>query len=183
MDRWLASVERAHSQVSRARKIADDKPADIEDRCTADVCKQYVATRYGTPRSAAGEDEFNDIVKCRLKPLDRGDYAGITFTDAQWAQLQKAFPTGVCDWSRPGVGQGRNVAWLAYQDARGKVIYGGRPMAPAPRSGALRARRWRVAGARPPTPARRRPRARSPRPVPSARRRRRPWRSRCPAAS
>src|SRR3954467_14544398 len=133
MDRWLAAVERDHSQVSRARKVADDRPADIDDRCTADVCKQYVATRYGTPRRGAGEDEYNDIVKCRLKPLQRNDYAGIAFTDAQWAQLQKTFPTGVCDWSRPGVGQQRNLAWLTYQDADGHVIYGGRPMAPAPR--------------------------------------------------
>jgi hypothetical protein len=138
MDRWLAAVERDHSRAARARKIADDKPADLQDRCTADLCKQYVATRYGTPRSAAGGDAYNDIAKCRLKPLDRGDYAGTMFTDDQWAQLRKAFPAGVCDWSRPGVGQQRNIAWLTYQDANGHVVYGGRPMAPAPRSAAVR---------------------------------------------
>ena len=141
MDRWLAAVERDHSHASRARKVADDKPADLQDRCTADVCKQYVATRYGTPRSAAGGDEFNDVVKCRLKPLDRNAYAGITFTDDEWAQLQKAFPTGVCDWSKPGVGQQRNLAWLTYQNAGGGVIYGGRPMGPAPRSRPLASHR------------------------------------------
>ena len=140
-DRWLASVERDHSSRSRARKIVDDKPADLQDRCAADVCKQYVATRYGTPRSVAGGDEFNDIAKCRLKPLRRGDYAGIAFTDDQWARLQKAFPTGVCDWTKPGVGQQRNLAWLTYQDSKGRVIYGGRPMPPAPRSRALPKRR------------------------------------------
>ena len=138
VDRWLAAVERDHSNASRARKIADDRPADIQDQCLADVCKQYVATRYSTPRGVAGEDEFNDIVKCRLKPLDRNAYGGITFTDDQWAQLQKAFPDGVCDWSKPGVGQQANVAWLTYQDADGHVIYGGRPMAPAPRSRPLK---------------------------------------------
>jgi hypothetical protein len=138
MDRWLAAVERDHSGASRARKVVDDKPADLQDRCAADVCKQYVATRYGTPRSVAGGDEFNDIVKCRLQPLRRDAYAGVTFTDDEWAQLVETFPTGVCDWSKPGVGQQRNVAWLAYQDAKGRVIYGGRPMGPAPRSVALR---------------------------------------------
>jgi Tannase-like family of unknown function (DUF6351) len=141
MDRWLAAVERDHSGASRAHKVVADKPSDLQDRCTADVCKQYVATRYGTPRSVAGGDELNDIVKCRLKPLDRNGYAGIAFTDDQWAQVQKAFPSGVCDWSKPGVGQQRNVAWLTYQDSRGRVIYGGRPMAPAPRSVALRTKR------------------------------------------
>jgi hypothetical protein len=133
MDEWLSAVERDHSHVSRARKIADDRPADVRDKCTADVCKQYLVTRYGTPRSAAGGDDYNDIVKCRLKPLNRSDYS-VTFTDAQWAKLKAAFPTGVCDWSKPGIGQQRNIPWLTYQDADGNVIYGGRPMPPAPRS-------------------------------------------------
>ena len=86
----------------------------------------------------AGGDDYNDIVKCQLKPLDRADYDGVTFTDEQWAQLQSAFPDGVCDWTKPGVGQQRNLSWLTYQDARGRVIYGGRPMRPAPRSVPLR---------------------------------------------
>jgi hypothetical protein len=141
MDRWLASVERDHSNASRAHKIVADKPSDLQDQCLADVCKQYAATRYSTPRGVAGEDEYNDIAKCRLKPLDRNAYAGVTFTDDQWAQLQKTFPTGVCDWSKPGVGQQRNVAWLTYQDSRGRVIYGGRPMPAAPRSVALKTKR------------------------------------------
>jgi hypothetical protein len=140
MDRWLAAVERDHSNVSRARKIADDRPADIQDRCTADICKQEAATRYGTPRTVAGSDQLNDIVKCRLKPLRREDLPA-TFTDAEWAQLQTAFPSGMCDWSQPGTGQGRNVAWLAYQDAKGDVVYGGRPMGAPPRSRPLPARR------------------------------------------
>ena len=44
------------------------------------------------------------------------------------------FPTGVCDWSKPGVDQQDTVPWQTYQDARGRVIYGGRPLGPAPRS-------------------------------------------------
>jgi hypothetical protein len=134
MDRWLASVEADHSKTPRSQKIVQDKPADLQDRCTADLCEQYLATRYGTPRSVAGGDKYNDIVKCQLKPLNRADYGAVTFTDDQWAQLQAAFPDGVCDWSKPGVGQQPNRAWLTYQDKRGNVIYGGRPMKPAPRS-------------------------------------------------
>ena len=108
-------------------------PADIKDKCLVDICKQYVATRYGTPRQVAGGSEFNDVVKCRLKPLNRGAHSA-TFTDAEWAQLQHAFPDGVCDWSKPGVGQQDNIPWLTYQDADGKVVYGGRPMGPSPHS-------------------------------------------------
>jgi hypothetical protein len=146
VDRWLAAVERDHSNASRAKKIAADKPSDLQDRCTADICKQTVATRYSTPRGVAGESEFNDIVKCQLKPLNRSDYGDGTFTDAQWAQLEKAFPTGVCDWTKPGVGQQSNVAWLTYQDASGNVVYGGKPMAPAPQSTPVRAARRGRAG-------------------------------------
>jgi hypothetical protein len=72
------------------------------------------------------------------------------FTDAQWATLEKAFPTGVCDWSRPGVEQQATIPWQTYQDRRGRVIYGGRSLGRAPkRSGGGWASRsfagWRAA--------------------------------------
>jgi hypothetical protein len=137
MDRWLAAVEQDRSGAPRARKIVTNRPADIQDRCEADFCKSEASTRYGTPREVAGGDALNDIVKCSLRPLVRTDYT-VTFTDEEWARLQEAFPGGVCDWGKPGIGQGRNVAWLTYQDAKGRVVYGGRPMGPRPRSVALR---------------------------------------------
>jgi hypothetical protein len=31
------------------------------------------------------------------------------------------FPTGVCDWSKPGPGQTGATLWLIYQDGAGKV--------------------------------------------------------------
>ncbi len=76
-------------------------------------------------------------MKCQLKPLDRNDYP-VAFTDSQWTQLEQAFPGGVCDWSKPGVDQGGAVAWLTYQNRKGEVIYGGRPLGKAPRSRPLR---------------------------------------------
>ena len=62
------------------------------------------------------------------------------FTDAQWAQLQNAFPTGVCDFTRPGVEQQDTIPWQTYQTSRGRVIYGGRPMPAPPRSRPVRPR-------------------------------------------
>ncbi|MFL5896393.1 MAG: DUF6351 family protein, partial [Thermoleophilaceae bacterium] len=85
-----------------------------------------------------------DQNKCRLKPLQRSDYT-VTFTDAQWATLQKAFPTGVCDYGRPGVDKQRVVTWLTYLDADGKVIYGGKPLGARPRSTTLRPQRKHTA--------------------------------------
>jgi hypothetical protein len=53
----------------------------------------------------------------------------VTFTDAQWAQLQKAFPSGVCDYTKPGVEQQPSIPWISFADGPG-----GKPLGPAPRS-------------------------------------------------
>jgi len=53
-------------------------------------------------------------VKCRLKPIDPGDYA-VEFTEEERARLRAVFPEGVCDWSRPGVEQqGLAGTWLRF---------------------------------------------------------------------
>ena len=51
---------------------------------------------------------------CQLKPLEKVDY-GVEFTDAEWARLQTTFADGVCDWSKPGVGQTVTPrTWLSF---------------------------------------------------------------------
>jgi hypothetical protein len=79
-------------------------------------------------------------MKCQLQPLRRDDYP-VSFTDAQWSSLQQAFPGGVCDYSKPGVDQHGAIPWLTYQDAKGKVIYGGKPLGRAPVSHRVKHRR------------------------------------------
>jgi hypothetical protein len=76
----------------------------------------------------------NDTIKCDLRPLVRADYLPVTFTDAQWAELVRAFPQGVCDYSQPGVDRVATQPWLSYQDASGRVVYGGRPLGAEPGS-------------------------------------------------
>jgi hypothetical protein len=141
MDGWLAKVYGDHRSVPLSQKVIQDKPASLTDRCTdgngndvpLSVC-QNVVQAYGTPRFGAGEPHTDDVLDCQLKPLDRASYLPATFTDAQWQKLEQAFPTGVCDYSKPGVGQGPTTTWMTYQDQHGNVIYGGRPMGPAPKS-------------------------------------------------
>ncbi|HUR51917.1 MAG TPA: DUF6351 family protein [Mycobacteriales bacterium] len=140
LDRWLARVEADGRRMPLAQKIIADKPGDVGDRCTngagvslpSEVCDQTVAA-YASPRIAAGGPLTEDVLQCSLKPLRRDDYA-VGFTDAQWAALKKAFPRGVCDYSRPGVGQRGAIGWLTFQDLKGKVVYGGKPLGAAPRS-------------------------------------------------
>jgi hypothetical protein len=147
MDGWLAAVEKDTSAAPLAEKIVRDKPADLTDRCYSgagqkllnDICGEAVVGVYGTPRMVAGDALTNDTNKCRLKSLSRADSRGlIPFTDEQWEQLKTLFPQGVCDYSKPGVGQQGTIPWQTYQaDAKGDdVIYGGRALPAAPaRSG------------------------------------------------
>ena len=106
---------------------------------SADAC-QLLNPVFATPRMVAGESIATDQNKCQLKPLDRDDYGGVTFTDAEWAQIQQTFPGGVCDWTKPGVDQQGAIPWMTYQDAAGNVIYGGTPLGPAPHSKPIRHR-------------------------------------------
>ncbi|MFA5787733.1 MAG: DUF6351 family protein [Actinomycetota bacterium] len=45
-----------------------------------------------------------------------------------------AFPTGVCDWSKPGVDQQPTIPWMTYQNAMGGVVTGGVPLGSPPQS-------------------------------------------------
>ncbi|HEX6877937.1 MAG TPA: DUF6351 family protein [Nocardioidaceae bacterium] len=148
MDRWLAAVEADGRDVPLSAKIGEDRPADVTDRCQnvpgvemktlpgGDVvCEQpTLQTRLSTPREVAGGDTANDRVACQLRPLNRADYAfmPVPFTDEQWATLEAAFPDGVCDWSKPGQGQGPAETWLTYSDSAGNVVYGGQNLPAVP---------------------------------------------------
>jgi hypothetical protein len=146
MDRWLGAVERDRRDVPLSVKVAQDRPADVHDRCSSipgvqqisvpgvgAVCRlKETQTRYGTPATVAGESIATDQNRCQLKPLRRTDYYPIDFTGAQWQALQRTFPTGVCDWGRPGVDQRDTIPWLTYQEPNGDVIYGGERLGDAP---------------------------------------------------
>jgi hypothetical protein len=146
MDRWLSAVERDTRDLPLSTKVSADRPTDIHDQCSSipgvdkvavpgvgPVCKLKEAqTRFGTPATVSGESIATDQNRCQLKPLRRSDYYPIDFTDAQWAALQHAFPTGVCDWSKPGVSQQDTIPWQTYQQPDGRVVYGGEPLGAAP---------------------------------------------------
>ncbi len=135
MDRWVAAIQKDDRSVDKARKIREDRPKDITDHCELadgtdipdEACPAFVRY-YDSPTQAAGESARNDVLKCQLKPLRRTDYK-VTFSDAEWATLQSTFPTGVCDWTKPGVNQTDTVPWLTFADGPG-----GRPLGSAPRS-------------------------------------------------
>jgi hypothetical protein len=134
MDSWLAAVEKDTRKVPLAQKIVEDKPDSVVDRCTdgagnerpAAVCDGTVQS-YSTPRIEAGMPQADDTIKCDLEPLRREAYAPVTFTDAQWAELQKTFPQGVCDYSKPGPDRVPTLPWLTYENGPGGQPLGGPP--------------------------------------------------------
>jgi hypothetical protein len=137
MDRWLTAVEQDARVLPISSKLVTDKPSDLDDECWSGggkkvgdgLCGSNVVPVYGTPRTVAGDDITTDTNKCQLKSLDRNDnYGRNGFTDDQWAQMQSLFPTGVCDFSKPGVDQQPTIPWQTYQDGIGNVIYGGQPL-------------------------------------------------------
>jgi hypothetical protein len=153
IDEWLANVEQDKRKVPLPQKIIEGKPETLVDRCTdgsgndiaAEECDAVVIP-YEDPRLAAGMPLTDDTMKCELRPLRRNEYVPAIFTDAQWEQMQTAFPEGVCDYERPGVDRVPTAKWLSYQRRNGEVIYGGMPLGPKPRAKRVRcAARPRVA--------------------------------------
>jgi hypothetical protein len=142
IDRWLGRIEADKSRRSRAAKVRADRPRDAVDTCWVEgqritdqsTCRAAFPY-YGDPRIAAGGRLADDVVKCHLRPLAREEYPA-ALTDAQFARLGKAFPGGVCDHDRPGVGQRAPVNWPMFASGPG-----GRALGPAPRSKPLGGRR------------------------------------------
>jgi hypothetical protein len=137
MDSWLSGIESDSRDVPLSQKVLDHKPSDATDKCfvgptlteTTDAAACAAAfPHFGDARLVAGESLVDNAMQCTLEPLDRTAYS-VTFTDAQWAQLQQAFPNGVCDWSRPPVGFQASIPWLTYAGGPG-----GQPLGPAPES-------------------------------------------------
>ncbi|MDR5757356.1 DUF6351 family protein [Caballeronia sp. LZ035] len=136
LDTWLNNIETDASAASLAQKVSVDKPANAVDSCfnssgnlQPGLCSNSVIPVYQTPRIVAGESVAVDVNKCERKPLNRSDNYGSTpFSDQQWAQMQAIFPSGICDFSQPGVDQTGAVPWMTYQNLDGSVMYGGQAM-------------------------------------------------------
>ncbi|MCW2606928.1 MAG: N-acetylmuramoyl-L-alanine amidase [Frankiales bacterium] len=162
MDTWLAKVEADRTTAPLARKIIAAKgPAGIGERCVGtegldaplELCRAAVgATLFSSPRIEAGGGDgalvngvgpktvgfTDDRLDCQTLPIETFVYAGKPFAEvfdaAQQATLRKTFPTGVCDYSKPGTGFQKATTWQRYQDGTGGVVHGGVAMGTAPRS-------------------------------------------------
>lgn len=100
-----------------------------------------------TPRIAADMPMSDDVLKCQLKPIAAADYNG-ALDAAQLTELADIFPGGVCDYSKPGVGDldlsENSIRWPTIGGVNLLTNTGG-TLAPA-------SLQWRSVRSRPPTP-------------------------------
>ncbi len=128
MDKWMTAIASDKSDKTMAAKVVANKPTGLVNSCwTIDGKNMQDWTKPENPkgkvemstdwakcneifpihsdaRIAAGGPMTDDIFKCQLKPIDAADYKTAPNAD-QMAQLKATFPDGVCDWTKPGVGQ------------------------------------------------------------------------------
>jgi hypothetical protein len=141
MDEWLAAAEADTSDDPRSVKLANNRPDTVFDACFRPggvVLEDNLFCEgngdwqhYSNPRLVAGWPFTNDHFKCELKPLDPDDYP-VEFTAEQWQLLEEAFPTGVCDYSKPPVGQQESLPWVTFADGPGGQPLGDPPTSQGP---------------------------------------------------
>jgi hypothetical protein len=143
MDQWLTTLVTDRTGRSQEEKVRAARPDSTRDFCIlssdpAQSTRVYDmaacdADKYLkpslSPRQVAGGPRTEDVLKCQLKPLDAADYGNVAFSNAQWTRLQAVFPGGVCDWSKPGVGQQAAESPLTFRNGPG-----GEPLPAAPSS-------------------------------------------------
>jgi len=124
LDQWLDNIAADQAAGTAAEKVVRDRPPDLQSGCIGldgenilaedELAKPSIQkglgrcnpsyTVYAMPRVVAGAPLSNDILKCALKPLSAADYTQPLSAD-QLKRLQAVFSSGVCDYTRPGVGQ------------------------------------------------------------------------------
>ena len=133
MNEWLENLSADRSGRDYQTRVIAAKPATAKDACwdansqkieepltldPAAACNKLYPIN-ADPRIVAGAPRSGDILKCQLKPVAATDYK-VAFTSAESTRLNAIFPSGVCDWSKPGVSQSPpEGAWLVYGQTPG----------------------------------------------------------------
>ena len=135
IDEWVGAVKADTSATPLPEKVRRPRPAAASDACwiegqridDPETCGTLFPY-YSDPRLVAGAPPTDDVVQCRLRPLRPEDYPP-SVTPAHLARLRAAFPTGVCDYDAPGIGQVAPTPWVTYAGGPG-----GQPLGPPPTS-------------------------------------------------
>ncbi|HVN01366.1 MAG TPA: DUF6351 family protein [Caulobacteraceae bacterium] len=135
---WVEAIHADAAPGSAREKTLRDRPAALVDGCwtapgvfTAEpqtfsrapstACNARFPS-YGYPRLLADGPLAEDVLKCRLKPVDLNDYGGHLPAELL-PRLRHIFPAGVCDWSKPGFGQTGVVPWASFGPAPEDLVF------------------------------------------------------------
>ncbi|HEX3761091.1 MAG TPA: DUF6351 family protein, partial [Kofleriaceae bacterium] len=119
MDQWLTAMKADTSATTQAARVAAARPVAAFDFCNKPIDASHSTqvtdfavcdsdpslVPHSSPRQVAGGPLAENVLKCQLRPINRADYNPVGLSDDQFARLQAVFPDGVCDFTKPGVGQ------------------------------------------------------------------------------
>lgn len=137
-DQWVTAYKSDDSYLSQREKVIIHKPSIAVDGCwvagerfipepqtfgsqPTSRCNKALPS-YAAPRLIAGAKLPANVLKCQLKPIDADDY-NVRFTDPEWMTLKTIFPTGVCDWTKPGINQFGVVPWASFGPSQDNLIF------------------------------------------------------------
>ncbi len=113
LDRWLTGGYRPKEAVDNCTDATGHLVSGPNIYTQPGPCRDLYPY-FGDPRTAAGAPLINDRLKCQRTPVNVKSYT-VKFTPAQATKLRQTFPSGVCDWRKPGVGQVPLAAtWINY---------------------------------------------------------------------
>jgi hypothetical protein len=135
---WVEAIHADKSSRSPRAKTIANRPVSLKDGCWKDkdsfISEPQTFSRepgtacnaafpsYAFPRYVAGGPLAANIIKCQLRPVDAKDYQ-VSLTQDQMARLKRIFAGGVCDFSKPGVGQVKVVPWASFGPAPENLVY------------------------------------------------------------
>jgi hypothetical protein len=111
-------VDGCYDKSSPARFVAEPQTFSSQPDTTCNT----LWPSYSFSRKEAGGPLAGNILKCQLKPVVASDYS-VTFTPAELDRLNSIFPTGVCDWTKPGVGQTGVVPYASFGPSPVNLIF------------------------------------------------------------
>jgi hypothetical protein len=139
LTQWVDAVKADASEAPQRVKVVRNKPKQAVDGCwsnsttflaepqifgsdpSSSRCNQLFPS-FAFPRYVAGGPVKANVYKCQLKAIDPADYA-VQFTADELARLHAIFSSGVCDYSRRGVGYSRVVTWPSFGPSRDNLVF------------------------------------------------------------
>ena len=143
LDQWLSSMKSDTKSADLVARIVANKPSAATDLCNLPTNDPTVTIRvtdmalcsnvpmltpHTSPRQVAGGPTAENILKCQLKPINAADYSPMVLSEAQLNRLKAVFPDGVCDFSKPGVGQQDAISPLDFSAGPGGVPFAAEPL-------------------------------------------------------